>query len=49
MFLNSLTLVFIVSASFNKAVDKIRFKVNCKNPSGDRNKGRVCLGDLYVY
>lgn len=38
-----------IGVAFNKAVDKIRFKVNCKNPSGDRNKGRVCLGDLYVY
>ncbi len=38
-----------IGVAFNKAVNKIRFKVNCKNPSGDRNKGRVCLGDLYVY
>lgn len=38
-----------INIMFDEPIDKIKILVDCYMPSGDRNKGRLCIGDLYVY
>ena len=33
---------------FPKDTNRIRFYASCQNPSGDRNKGRICLNNFVV-
>lgn len=34
---------------FETPVQEIRFNVNVSNPYGDRNKGRICIGEMNFY
>lgn len=34
---------------FDEPVTEIRFHVSVNNPSGDRNKGRICIGKMNVF